>query len=142
MNWLTALFTNSEDGLDGDAGWQADNKSAWWFKHTFLRRAVWWARNPFHDFCFHCLGFSGEFGVSWHGRFNGVFASDAPDGYGHAFNWGYCERIGGMKYPFISYEGSLGRGYIGWRKGGAFAVRPPVKGALIACALGLLYRIL
>lgn len=128
--FLRMIWGNDEDGWDGDPGWQADNAGRWWFRVTLLRRIAWGWRNFAHNLMFHVLGFYGEQGLSWHGRFQGVFASDDPAGVGHSWNWGYVERIGMRRYPFISYEGWLGRGALGWTGGGkpgSFYIRPPMK---------------
>jgi hypothetical protein len=124
---IWALFGNDEDGIYGTPGWST---------LTGWRLAVaWWLRNPCHNLCFHVVGVC-DFHPGWSGRFDGVFPSDDASSEGAHWNWGFC-TVGQDKYPFLAYEGLWGRGYIGWRKGGAFAIRPPVKAA-IAVAVAII----
>jgi hypothetical protein len=133
MNWLIwCLFGNDLDGVDGDPGWQADNASKWWFKIVWLRRVVWWARNPFHNLCFKVLGVQDEH-PTWVGRFDTVFADDLESTQGAVWNWGWTVATS-HKYPGITYCGWLGRNAFGWLKGGAFRFRPSFRVTAIVIA--------
>ena len=137
---LWAIFGNDEDGPTGDKLLKVGETGLWPTDPYWLRCVKWWARNPFHNLCFHVIGFVQE-NPGWIGRWDGVFASDDPKSAGASWNWGYCLR-GTRQYPFVSYDGRMGRGYIGWRKGGAFAIRPPVRGTIILAVLGAIWGVL
>ena len=133
---IWALFGNDTDTVDGDQGWQTANGNAWWFHIIWLRRIIWWFRNPFHNLCFFVFGVVGQTQV-FKGRFNAPFAGDAPQGAHDVFNWGltYTDK---HVLPYVSYDGPFGRNALGWAPGGAFRLRPSLQVAAIALAIFLI----
>lgn len=130
MTWLIwALFGNDDDGIYGDANWNPTRKQSW------LIALLWWLRNPCHNMCFYVINVKPPF--DRHSRNNwDVFA---PTNY--AFNWAYFASQSWFPYPFFSYNGALGKFYIGWRERGNFGIKC-TGSLLIALILAIVYLII
>lgn len=125
MKWLLwALFGNDDDGYYGDLAWNPTRKE------SLIVAVLWWLRNPFHNLTFYVVGLANKTGWTRYGRYpKDVFA---PSG---GWNWCYI-RYGWLWLPFISYQGSIGKFYIGWRERGNFGIK--LTGKLLVIALVLL----
>ncbi len=77
------------------------------------RRTMWQMRNPMHNFTHYVIGVTDKDTRRTGRHPTHVFA---PDG---GWNWAFT-RARFCPLPFISYEGSHGRFYIGWRETGNF----------------------
>lgn len=103
-----ALFGNADDGLFGDDRWRAGRPKT-------LRLALeWWARNPFHNFCFYVVG------VTEHDH---VFLSTKP--WGEQPGWSFHAVLTPtlrIPLPMVAYVGKRRGWYIGWRPYGSFGI--------------------
>lgn len=125
-----ALFGNDDDGIYGDLAWNPSQSKD-------ISYAIgWWVRNPFHNLTFYVIGLSTNpkteivYDFKRYGRYpKDVFA---PSG-----GWNWCViKYKWLWLPFISYQGWLGKFYIGWRERGNWGIK--LTGKLLVIALVLL----
>ena len=100
-----------------------------WYRPDARGRVVTWQlRNPLHNFTFYVIGVADK-PFTRTGKFpEAVFA---PDG---GWNWAMT-RHRWVRLPFVSYNGTGGRFYLGWRERGNFGgkgnfgkIPPPDRG--------------
>lgn len=108
-----ALFGNLEDGLFGDQGFNPTGERS--FKIAF----AWWCKNPFHNLTWHVPPFGF---VGWPFKRIGRYPLDvfAPTG---RFNWAIVWLFYVIPLPFISYQATWGKAYIGWRERANFGIK-------------------
>lgn len=101
--FLLSFFTNRDEPLPPSNKWP---KYPMW-----LRKILWWVRNPAHDFTFHIVGIAGKDFTSYGAYPEHVW--NPNDGW----NWAVRE-YGWLRLPFVSYRGEYIESYIGWRNVG------------------------
>ena len=89
---------------------------AWFRPGEAHRRWRWQMRNPLHNFTHYVIGVTDR-AVTRTGRFPAhVFAP------GGGWNWAFT-RARALPLPFVSFDGSRCRFYLGWRESGNFGAK-------------------
>jgi hypothetical protein len=81
----------------------------WVNKPQWIRRILWFIRNPFHNFTFYVIGMADRLEYR------------EPD---HVFNPFHRWNI---ILPFISYHNGKYKWYLGWRERGNWGFKRPMK---------------
>jgi len=113
LNPFWALFGNADDGLFGDAVWQAGRARTPWLA------VQWWFRNPLHNLFFYVIGVRDR-----------VFTFEFTQGTGMEAMGVIKGRVicGRWRLPFIGYRSPKFVAYAGWRPSGAFGFKAhPIK---------------
>lgn len=105
--YLCSPFTNFDNPIPPN--WFEPGRKMW------MRKVLWWIRNPFHDLFFYVFGIADKPFISVGKYPNDVFN---PKG---GWNWAVrCYKW--LRLPFISYIGII-KFYVGWRERGNFGVK-------------------
>ncbi len=99
MNW------NSKYNPFGNYDDPNPPSDMWTDKQEWIRKILWFIRNPFHNFTFYWIGMAGK---PYLRRCNEVFSSVGK--------WNII-------LPFISYNSKKVKWYIGWRERGNFGIK-------------------
>ncbi len=108
--WVIRKLPIFGNTLVPDIDWVPQPESVNWPR---WRKFHWWARNPFHNFCFYTIGISDH-----HRTFYGTAGWRAVEGWTFHFT-----PTPTLKFPLplISYKGKFDF-YIGWRPYGSFGI--------------------
>ena len=100
-------FTNFDDPIPPN--WFEAGKKMW------VRKVLWWVRNPFHDLCFYIIGIADKSFTSIGKHPNHVFNPN------YGWNWA-VRKYKIFRFPFVSYINHI-KFYIGWRERGNFGIK-------------------
>ena len=115
---LTTLFTNSDSPVERRPEYEPG-------RPLWLRRVMWWGRNPLHDFTFYVIGFAGREIRSWGSGDTGATLQEG-------LHWAVRRPKGWpILLPYLSYQ-RTGRKrrvllYVGWRPQGAFGLKARIQ---------------
>ena len=111
MNIIKSLFTNSDEPIPPDRYWP--DTPLW------LRKILWWFRNPAHDFTTYVMGLKNRPNRKVYGEYPGDVSPEK--------GWNRCFHTlndGFMIFPFVAYTSKNWKFYIGWRPpNGGFGIK-------------------
>ncbi len=105
---MWGIFGNADDTTAPPT--YMPGSSLWW------RKICWWMRNPFHNLCFYVIGTADKPVVAIGKDPTCPFVTSG---------WNYTViKYKWLRLPFISYQGTVIRAYLGWRPPeGSFGIK-------------------